>query len=141
MVVGNLYGTRVTKQGQLTFGTPSAAFARCANKGFAAKAQMCAYRNNLASLRSTVNHLASIGCTSLHVGCVNAMGEWVHNAGALTPTFEEYLEAVLGYVPQYYEDGMSLPSKRRLCGQPPAQSGSHTHSRHSLSGMGHAVLR
>lgn len=60
---------------------------------------MCAYRNNLASLRSTVNHLASIGCTSLHVGCVNAMGEWVHNAGTLTPTFEEYLEAVLGYGP------------------------------------------
>lgn len=116
MVVGNLYGTRVTKQGQLTFGAPSAAFARCANKGFAAKAQMCAYRNNLASLRSTVNHLASIGCTSLHVGCVNAMGEWVHNAGTLTPTFEEYLEAVLGYVPQYYEDGCPCPQRGACAG-------------------------
>lgn len=81
----------------------------CVEKGFRACARMCAYRGNLGALRQTVNHLASLGCASLHVGCVNGMGEWLRNAADLTPTFEELLEACLRYLPQYYEDGMPLP--------------------------------
>ena len=75
---------------------------------------MCAYRGNLGVLRQTVNHLASLGCASLYVGCVNGMGEWLRNAADLTPTFEEFLEACLRYLSQYSEDGMPLP--RTLAG-------------------------
>lgn len=86
-----------------------AAFELCAKKGFRARATMCAYHENLKTLRETVNHLASVDCKSVSVGRVNESGEWLHNGASLTPTYEEYLEAALNYIPQYYEDGMPLP--------------------------------
>lgn len=84
------------------------AFELCAERGIHAVAKMCAYRGNLGSLRETVNHLAFVGCAGLRVGRVNDMGEWLRNGADQTPTYEEYLEAVLRYIPQYYEDGMPL---------------------------------
>lgn len=96
-------------------GTPGAekavdaAFELCARRGFRALARMCAYRGNLESLRETVNHLASVGCSDFLVGCVNELGDWLRNGAGQTPAYEEYVEACLRYIPQYYEDGMPLP--------------------------------
>lgn len=86
-----------------------AAFGLCAERGFRTVASMCVCRANLGTLRETVNHLASVGCSGMRAGRVNNMGEWVGNGADLTPTYEEYLRAVLDYIPLYYEDGMPIP--------------------------------
>lgn len=84
------------------------ALALCTERGFATTVQMCLHRGNMGSLRETSNRLASLGCARLRVGRVSELGDWnVHGVG-MTPTFEEYYDAVLRYIPEYYEDGMPL---------------------------------
>lgn len=85
-----------------------AAFRLCAAKGFTTQAQMCLHKNNLESLRETVNYLASVGCGFIRVGHVNDIGDWrVHGKGT-SLTQEEYLQACLRYIPEYYADGMPM---------------------------------
>lgn len=85
------------------------AIALAHERGLVTRVQMVAHCNNISSLRETVLHLADLGCTALRVGAVNELGDWVENGKGLTLTDEEFLEAELAYIPQYYEDGMPLP--------------------------------
>lgn len=85
------------------------AIALCAERDFAAQAQVVLHRGNVGSLRETVRHLAAVGCSSVRVGHVNDTGEWLEHGRGMTLTRDEHLEAVLRYIPEYYEDGMPLP--------------------------------
>ena len=84
------------------------AFELCAEKGFRGHAQMTLHKGNVHALRDTVNHLASIGCGSMRVGPVNDTGDWLRNSQGRTLSANEYREAILEYIPRYYEDGMPL---------------------------------
>ena len=86
----------------------NAAFELCAEKGFRGHAQMTLHKGNVHALRDTVNHLASIGCGSMRVGPVNDTGDWLRNSQGRTLSANEYREAILEYIPRYYEDGMPL---------------------------------
>ncbi|MBQ9005052.1 MAG: radical SAM protein [Atopobiaceae bacterium] len=86
----------------------NAAFELCASKGFRAHAQMTLHKDNVHTLRDTVNHLAAIGCGSMRVARVNDSGDWLSNGQGLTLSSDEYREAILDYIPHYYEDGMPL---------------------------------
>lgn len=86
----------------------NSALALCAEKGFRAHAQMVLHRENVQSLRETVNHLAAAGCKSMRIGRVNDMGDWVRNSQGRTLSIDECRTAFLDYLPRYYEDGMPL---------------------------------
>ena len=85
-----------------------AAFALCAEHGVRTHAQMTLHRGNIDALRQTVNHLAEVGCRSMRVGRVDDAGEWLRNGQGLTLSEDEHREAVLRYLPHYFEDGMPL---------------------------------
>ena len=81
----------------------------CCNRGITTKVQMMVHRDNISSLRTTVRHLGELGCSSLRVGRVKDVGDWVANGQELTLSVEELFEAELAYLPHYFEDGMPLP--------------------------------
>jgi len=84
------------------------ALALCAERGFATTAQMCLHRGNMGSLRETANRLASLGCRKLRMGRVEDLGDWNAHGVGMTPSYGEYYERVIYYIPAYYEDGMPL---------------------------------
>jgi len=84
------------------------AFLRCKNMGFPTGAEMCLHSGNKHLLRRTVNRLAALGCRSLKTVPISDVGAW--KAGGYGPSIslEELYGLYLGYIPQYYEDGMPL---------------------------------
>lgn len=86
------------------------AFALCRDKGFPTQAEMCVHRQNIHTLRDSINHLASLGVGSLKVSGVMNTGEWKANREAEdnSLSFSEILSAYLDYLPYYYEDAVHM---------------------------------
>lgn len=84
------------------------AFLLLQERGYHADAAMCLHRRNAHTLRETVNHLASLGVSSLKVNRIQELGEWKSEAKELALTADESLQVYLDYVPRYFEDGAPL---------------------------------
>ena len=86
------------------------AFSLCRDKGFPTQAEMCVHRQNIHTLRDSINHLASLGVGSLKVSGVMNTGEWKANREAEdnSLSFSEILSAYLDYLPYYYEDAVHM---------------------------------
>lgn len=76
-------------------------------RGFKTVSAMCLCRENIGSIRDTVNTLASVGCLSLKFQRTMPQGEWC-NEPEHTLTVEETVKAYLDYLPQFKEDGCPM---------------------------------
>ena len=83
------------------------AMKRCRERGFRFSASMVVFRENLGSIRETVNHLAALGCEGLKIGRATPQGEWLNEKEHYLSNAELY-QAFLGYIPEYFEDGTPM---------------------------------
>lgn len=83
------------------------AFRLLRERGNPASAAMCLCRENLGSIRETVQTLAEVGCTSLKFQRTMPQGEWKNQPEHFL-SYEETLQAYLDYLPQYKADGCPL---------------------------------
>jgi len=77
----------------------------CQEKGFPTGVEACLHRKSVASLRETVRLMGSLN-THIKVGSVMNTELWKQNSEGNTLTDSEYLEEMLRYIPQFFEDGM-----------------------------------
>lgn len=84
------------------------AFALLKERGYSFSVGMSLFRDNLHTLRDTINYLAQAGCQSVKVNMARSTGEWIHQ-GEQCLSFEEGMQAYLDYIPQYFADGAPLP--------------------------------
>lgn len=80
----------------------------CTERGFATDVEMCIHRGNQDSLPETIQVLRDVGVKHLKTSSVAQTDLWQgHSEGkALTP--EEYTEAMIRYIPKYYESGQPM---------------------------------
>lgn len=83
------------------------AFRLLKDRGFSTSAAMCLHRHNIATVRESVNLLASVGCSSLKINVASPMGNWANEKEHFITNAEAY-QAMLDYIPQYFEDGAPL---------------------------------
>lgn len=80
----------------------------CRERGFYVNAEMCIHRGNQDSLPETVRVLRVAGITSLKVGNVSMTDLWRRNSEGNALTQQEYLEAMLRYIPRYFDADMPM---------------------------------
>lgn len=80
----------------------------CKARGFRTDVEMCIHRGNLDSLPQTIQSLCEIGVTDLKVSNVALTDLWENNSegNALTP--QEYTEAMMRYIPWYFQKGQPI---------------------------------
>lgn len=83
------------------------AFQLCKDRGFPTGAELCLHKGNKHTLRESINLLASLGCRSLKISRLMAVGEGMGIADKVMTPEEEY-ETYLEYLPYFYEDGQPL---------------------------------
>ena len=81
------------------------ALERCFIRGFPTTVEMCIHRGNVKTLRDTVKVLADTGTKGIKFSEVSETDLWKKNADGNEMNFKEYVEAMLGYIPAYFEDG------------------------------------
>lgn len=80
----------------------------CSVRGFSTSVEMCAHKGNRDTLARTVGLLADIGISMLRIGSVMETDLWRRKSDGNAMAFREYLEAMLAYIPQFYEAGMPM---------------------------------
>ncbi|MBP3866845.1 MAG: radical SAM protein [Eggerthellaceae bacterium] len=80
----------------------------CKDAGFAVRCQMRLYRDNSTALRTTINHLAKLGCDAVRIGVMTDRGNWLANGRDMTLSPREFFELGLRCIRDYYEDGMPV---------------------------------
>ena len=83
------------------------AIKRCVAYGMPVNCSMVLFKENVGTIRETVNFLASLGVLSLKIGNASPQGEWVNQKEHYLTQAEVY-EAFLEYIPHYFEDGKPL---------------------------------
>ena len=96
--------TGIKGAGELT----SRAFELCRDMGFDTAASIIIHEGNKHTVRDTVNHLASLGVSRVGVGFAADMGEWIIHNENKKLSIKDFLQTLLDYIPQYYEDGMPV---------------------------------
>lgn len=80
----------------------------CVARGFPVNVEMCFHKGSIHALRESVNLLAEIGVPMVKLGGVAETELWRAHAEGNEITYREYLEAAIGYIPQFYEDGCPM---------------------------------
>ncbi len=80
----------------------------CKMKGFPTNVEMCLHKGNIRTLRDTVLALAETGTRSIKCSNVMTTDLWTANADGNEITDAEYFDAMLDYLPHYFEDGMPI---------------------------------
>lgn len=75
--------------------------------GFKTVAGMMIHKGNRHTLRDTVNYLASLGVSLVRIRTVADMGGWIAHNENKQLSLKDFLQTMLDYIPQYYEDGMT----------------------------------
>ena len=83
------------------------AIRRCQEHGIPSTVSMVLCRENVGTIRETVNLLASLGVQGVKIGNAYPQGEWQHQKEHWLMQAEAN-EAFLDYIPHYFEDGMPL---------------------------------
>ncbi len=84
------------------------ALRRCTRRGFPSNVEMCIHRGNMDTIRESINVLAETGTGSIKCSEVSSTELWRQNADGNDMTTQEYNDAVLRYLPAYFEDGMPI---------------------------------
>lgn len=77
----------------------------CHARGFPTDVEMCVHRGNIDKIAETVEVLRSAGVGFLKIGSVSPTALWLRNSGGNEISEEEFVEAALRYIPQYFEAG------------------------------------
>lgn len=80
----------------------------CVTRGFPVNVEMCLHRGNAHTLRETVKLLAGIGVPMMKVGPVSGTELWRKNAEGNEFSNQDFYEAAMAYIPQFYEDGCPM---------------------------------
>ena len=84
------------------------AFRLCREYGFLTGAEMCLHKQNMHTLRDSVNYLALVGCGVLKTNPVSDLGAWHDGGYGEAVSMKELYDAYLDYIPEYYQDGKPL---------------------------------
>ena len=85
--------------------TAEKAFAVARDAGLKTGASMCLFRDNVPSIRETVLRLASLSVGSIRISPMLSLGLWGEHYSEKTLSAEEFLQAVIGYIPFFFADG------------------------------------
>ncbi|MDO5392451.1 MAG: radical SAM protein [Eubacteriales bacterium] len=89
------------------------ALSLCKRRGFPMNVEMCLHKGNSGSLRETLTQLAKIGVMDVKCSRVSDTPLWNQNSEGSGMTLQEYVDAMVDYIPKYYEDG--CPVNLILC--------------------------
>ena len=84
------------------------ALRRCQERSFPTDVQMCVHKGNKDGVRETVNRLAKLGVGGLKTSDVMDTPLWKKNAEGCRLDIRDYFEAMLAYIPYFFEDGMPM---------------------------------
>ncbi len=80
----------------------------CKKRKFFTDIEMCIHKGNLCMLRESVLQMAKLGVTSMKCGLVAETELWKKNGEGNTLNYRAYVEAMIDYIPHFYEDGMPM---------------------------------
>lgn len=80
----------------------------CREHKFKTDVEMCIHRGNQNTLPQTVNALKAVGVTELKTSNVAMTDLWRCHSDGNALTQQEYMEAMIRYIPQYYEAGCPI---------------------------------
>ena len=83
------------------------ALKRCQAHNIPTSISMVLFKENVHSIRESVNLMASLGVYGMKIGNASPQGEWLNEPEHFLSQKEVY-EAFLEYIPHYFEDGMPL---------------------------------
>lgn len=80
----------------------------CNLRGFKTDVEMCVHRGNQNALIETIQALCKVGVTDLKVSNVAETDLWNSHSEGNALSQEEYTEAMLRYIPEYYRTGKPI---------------------------------
>ncbi len=80
----------------------------CIKRGFPTNVEMCIHKGNQDTLRETVSLLSDIGVPALKTSNVMQTELWRKNSEGNAMDIREYIEAMIRYIPYFYQDGMPM---------------------------------
>lgn len=83
-------------------------FELLSKRGYDTGSAMTIHKNNLHTMRASVNTLRDVGCKTVIMNRVTNFGEWSKYGQDCSVTPEELFDAYLEYIPHYFEDGMPV---------------------------------
>lgn len=84
------------------------ALSLCKERGIKTDVEMCIHRGNQNSLSKTIQALREVGVTDLKVSNVSPTELWRKNSEGNALTSQEYTEAMIRYIPQYFREGQPI---------------------------------
>lgn len=75
----------------------------CQERGFTTDVEMCIHRGNQSTLPETVKTMQALGVGNIKTGNVSMTDLWRCHSDGNALTDEEYIEAMIDYIPLYYE--------------------------------------
>ena len=88
------------------------AFRLLNERGYHTSSSMCLHKHNIGDLRKNINFTASLGLAHLKMNVATPSGRWKNETEHFI-TQDEANEAIMEYLPHYFEDGM--PISVQLC--------------------------
>ena len=80
----------------------------CKEKDFSVSAEMCIHEGNKHVLRESVLKLAAEGVRGIKVSNIVNNDLWLRNSEGREQTIKMYIDAMLEYIPHFFEDGMPI---------------------------------
>lgn len=80
----------------------------CRLLGFPTSVEMCVHKGNCDTIAQTAELLADMGVSRLRIGNVTETDLWKRKDDGNSMDFREYMDAMLAYIPQFYEMGMPM---------------------------------
>ena len=84
------------------------ALSLCRDMGFSTDVQMCIHRGNKDDLRENILRLSELGVTGLKASDVMDTDLWRRRAEGQELSTREYFDAMIAYIPAFFEDGMPM---------------------------------
>lgn len=84
------------------------AFRLCKERDYGVSAEMCAHKDSVKSLGDTVMKLAECGVWHLRVGNIANTELWCRNSEGKSLSFQEYLEEMIGFIPEFFRLGCPI---------------------------------
>ena len=88
------------------------AFQLLKQRGYPISSSLVLHKHNIGDLRKNINFLASLGLRHVKMNVATPSGRWKNETEHFI-TQDEAIEAILEYLPHYFEDGM--PINVQLC--------------------------
>lgn len=85
------------------------AFKLCKLYNFKTTSSMVLHRNNIHTIRDSVNFLSLLGVNGLKITRAYSIGQWESESPELKLTAKEVYDSFLEYIPYYKEDNYPLP--------------------------------